>query len=239
MQEQRAGGGPRVRRGSARWLALPCALALGCGNSEQLDTWVGTQECSVGIPPEQTPDAEFASVSIPLTKTEFVLTGDGFYLTDFTIGPIGDFACEALPFQVTAHFTSKDVAQVPEARPVLARPIALDPFQCRALDGRFYTLTGTGQLDQRDAFINMTFSAWFIAGQSTLVCTTRFQLQPGEGDAGVPAEVEMPAPFGQSPEPGVEEMSPGANAEPAASEPGAEIPPDAGAASDPQMAGAG
>jgi hypothetical protein len=230
MQKQPARGRSPGGRGSARWLVLP--LALGCGKSGEPDVWLGTQECSVGIPPEQTPDAAFSPVSIPLSKTEFVLTGNGFYLQDFTIGPIGDFACEALPFQVTAHFTDKDAVQVPEARPVLARPIALDPFQCRALDGRFYTLTGSGQLDQRDAFINQTFSAWFVAGQSTLVCTTRFHLQVSGADAGVqPVPVEELPPFGMDPDPGAE-------AEPAPPEM-APDQPDAGAAEAPDMGAAG
>jgi hypothetical protein len=152
-----------------RWLALPFLLA--CADSSA-SAWVGTQDCSIGIPPEQAQAVEILPVSLPLA-TQITLTGDGFSLRNFTLGPIAGFSCAAVPFQVIARYTERDLTQSPGARPVLARGIELDPFECRAQDGRTYTLTGTGQADLRSAFLNMTFSAWLSAGQATLTCTTR------------------------------------------------------------------
>jgi hypothetical protein len=188
MLKQRAQRGTLVWRGSARWLALP--LVIGCGNSEST-AWVGTQECAVGIPPEQAKPVAIAPVSLSLA-TQFTSTGSGFYLRNFTLGPIAGFSCVAVPLQVIARYTVRDATQTPGARPVLARGIELDPFECRATDGRTYTLTGTGQADLRSAFIGMTFSAWLAAGQATLTCTTRFV--QAASDAGVEA-IPEPLPF--------------------------------------------
>jgi hypothetical protein len=199
---------------------------------------VGTQDCSVLIPPEQSPTVEIPPVSTALKDTQLALTSDGFYLQKFRIAPepIAGFSCEPIPLQVTAHYTKSDATQTPEARPVLARGIALVPFECRAQDGRTYTLTGTGQADLRAIFFNMTFSAWLGPGQATLMCTTRFSLQQSP-DAGVPdgvapneTETQTPAP-----EQGGESLPP----EGEGAAPGSEITPDAGAASTSDMMGAG
>ncbi|MEO8184592.1 MAG: hypothetical protein ABI895_37765 [Deltaproteobacteria bacterium] len=171
------------------WLALPFVFA--CGDSSSF-AWVGTQECSVGIPPEQAKSVVIPPVSLQL-DSQLTSTGSGFYLRNFTLGPIAGFSCAAVPLQVSAHYTERDVTQSPGARPVLARALELEPFECRATDGRTYTLTGTGQADLRSAFFNMTFSAWLSAGQATLTCTTRF-VQVAS-DAGVPAAPEPPQSF--------------------------------------------
>jgi hypothetical protein len=211
MSDRRTRGARRTLRGSARWLALPLAL-WGCEHTETTP-WIGTQDCTIGILPEQSPAQQLPPVSIALSDTQFVLTGDAFYLENFVIGPIADFTCEPLPFLVTAHPTQKDLTQTPEARPLLARAIALDPFDCRSIsDGRIYTLTGTGQLNQRSAFFNMTFSAWIGQEQATLTCTTRF-VQPARADAGpeLPTQGEMQTPDPEAPpggeDPGVPPFS--------------------------------
>src|SRR6188768_838635 len=118
MRDWPRGGGPHLRRDSARRLALSL-LVLSCEHTETTP-WVGTQDCTVGIVPEQSPAVQVPPISISLSQTEFVLTGDAFYLENFSIGPVGDFYCEPLPFLVTAHPTQRDLTQVPEARPVLA-----------------------------------------------------------------------------------------------------------------------
>jgi hypothetical protein len=190
-------------------------------------------------PAEQSPPVEIPPVSTPLLETQLALTSDGFYLQKFRIAPvpIAGFSCEPIPLQVTAHYTQSDATQTPEARPVLARGIALEPFQCRAQDGRTYTLTGAGQADLRAIFFNMTFSAWLGPGQATLMCTTRFSLQQspdagaldGVAPEGVPPnQVDTQTP---DPEQSGEPLPP----EGEGAAPGAEIPPDAG----PDTAGAG
>ena len=210
MLRRRAQSGRPVGRASASWLALPCALA--CGNSAS-STWVATQECTVGIPPEQAPPAAIPPVTLPLAA-QISYTGNGFSLRNFTIGPIAGFSCEAVPFEVIARYTDRDLTQTPEHRPVLARAIALDPFDCRAADGRHYMLTGTGQADQRFAFINMTFSAWLAAGEATLHCTTRIGLAPP--DAGVEALPEPPpvAPGEGDAPPPIDDGTPGVPPDP-------------------------
>jgi hypothetical protein len=199
MRTKRAQRGTPVWRGSARGLALPLLLAC---NTAASSAWLVTQDCSVGIPPEQAQAGNIPPVSQRLT-TQLTATGAGFYLRNFSLGPIAGFSCVAVPFQVVAHYTERDATEAPGARPVLARGIELEPFECRATDGRTYLLAGTGQADLRSAFINMTFSAWLSAGQATLTCSTRFVQVAAASDAGV-APLLDPAPF----EPAAGEVAP-------------------------------
>ena len=218
-------------QGSARRLALPFAVAVaalpGCGNGEAGKPWIGVQECRVGIPPEDTSHPEaIPQVSIPLTSVRFYQTGDGFYLQNFTVGPIAGFSCESVPFQVTVRYaTSSPVvlglagssgtlgtpgsamgggsasnsasSSRAAARPPLARPVVMDPFECRATDGRSYILSGTGAADLQSMFVDMTFSAWLPdgQGQATLLCTTRYLQVSSVPDAGEPAPGVELAPF--------------------------------------------
>jgi hypothetical protein len=192
MWTKRAQSGAQRGRSLESWLALP--LLLACGDSASF-AWVGTQECSVGIAPEQAKSVVIPPVSLQL-DSQLTPTGSGFYLRKFTLGPIAGFSCAAVPLQVIAHYVpprvslapARDVTPSPGARPVLARDLELEPFECRANDGRSYTLTGSGQADLRSAFFNMTFSAWLSAGQATLTCSTRFVQVAA--DAGMPAAPE-------------------------------------------------
>ena len=213
-------GGRLMGPGSARRLALPALLAalplaLACGNKEDDGKpWVGVQECRVGIPPENTSRPEaIPQVSIPLTAVRFYQAGNGFYLQNFTVGPIAGFACESVPFQVTVRYASGNpvvlglagssgtassgavsssssvssgsVSSSQASRPPLARPVVMDPFECRATDGRSYILSGTGAADLQSMFVDMTFSAWLPEGQATLLCTTRYLQVSVTPDAGV------------------------------------------------------
>lgn len=223
-----------MRPGSARTLALPVvlagvALAAACGDKDgEGKPWVGVQECRVGIPPEDTSHPEaIPQVSIPLTAVRFYQTGTGFYLQNFTVGPVAGFSCESVPFQVTVRYAtgnpvvfglagssgmlgplgsgmggssaSSTVSPSNNAsRPPLARPVVMDPFECRATDGRSYILSGTGAADLQSMFIDMTFSAWLPEGQATLLCTTRYLQVSSAPDAGVTPQGELePAPEGE------------------------------------------
>ena len=262
-------GGRPVGQGSAGKLALPVVLggfllAVACGNQDDGKPWVGVQECRVGIPPEDTSHPEaIPQVSIPLTQVRFYQTGDGFYLQNFTVGPIAGFSCESVPFQVTVRYASGNPvvlglagssgmlgplggggtsggAMTPSgasasnrgARPPLARPVVMDPFECRATDGRSYILSGTGAADLQSMFVDMTFSAWLPEGQATLLCTTRYLQVSSVPDAGVAVpQLEMEPPPGGDGTPPVEEGLP-----PEGTVNSTEAPPAPGAA---EMSGSG
>jgi hypothetical protein len=213
-------------------LAL-AASALACGDKgDEGKPWVGVQECRVGIPPEDASHPEaIPQVSIPLTQVRFYQTGDGFYLQNVTVGPIAGFSCVSVPFQVTVRYATGNpvvlglagssgtlglggASSVPSsnrsARPPLARPVVMDEFQCRATDGRYYNLSGTGAADLQSMFVDMTFSAWLPEGQATLICTTRYLQVSSVPDAGVavPPVGMMEPPFGEGGAPPMEEGLP-------------------------------
>jgi hypothetical protein len=241
MPALRARGGTPVRRASA-WL-VPL-LVLGCGEA-QPGGWIGTQDCSVGIPPEQAPRLEIPPARRSLEQTLIAPTADGFSLQNFVLGPVGGFSCSA--WRVDAHYVTGNGSLAPGAQPRLARPIELAPFECRAGDGRIYLLDGAGQADLRSLFINMTFSVWLAAGQATLVCTTRFQRQgrapaADAGEEGLPAEAEGPSPVetgelpadaGTSPVDLDSGTEPGGNPPAGAAPEAAADGPDAGATASP------
>lgn len=198
-----------ARHGRATPLARPLsfcvlgiALLAGCGEGESA-TWVGVQDCAVGIPPQEL-GASLTSVQLPLREALVTPLGNGFSIRNFTLGPVGAasalFSCDAP--QVTARFAAEPVsadgtfAAAGGGGPV--RAIEIVPFECRGADGRSYTLEGEGQSDQDALFFNQTFSAWLGAERATLVCSTRFQRQLGAAatDAGVMAP---PTPFGPAP----------------------------------------
>lgn len=212
MRFNRARGQAFARQGSVRRLTLPlalCGLAVslfaGCGEGEAV-TWVGVQDCAVGIPPEAAPSAASVSVQLPLTEALVTPLGSGFNIRNFTLGPIGaqpePFSCEAL--QVTARFASapaQPLAGVPVtgAASGQGRALELLPFECLGSDGRTYLLDGEGQGTQDALFLNQTFVAWLGAERATLVCSTRFRRQVAAAsvaDAGLPLS---PVPFGPAP----------------------------------------
>lgn len=254
-------------RGSAGRPALPlvlCALALACGNKDDGKPWVGVQECRVGIPPEDTSNPEpLPQVSIPLTQVRFFQAGDVLYLQNFTVGPVAGFSCYSVPFQVTVRSatgtpvvlgvagssgvpgstpvssSSAAASSNRGARPPLAHPVVMDPFECRATDGRSYILSGTGAADLQSMFVEMRFSAWLPEGQATLLCTTRYLQVSSVPDAGVavpPVQmVEMDPPFGEGGAPPMEEgLPPEGTADPLMNPTGA--PPDGAAG---EMSGSG
>ncbi|HEU4577521.1 MAG TPA: hypothetical protein VFS67_04655 [Polyangiaceae bacterium] len=233
-----------VRHGSASKLALSLSLAvfaLACGNAQDDGKpWVGVQECRVGIPPEDTSTPEaIPQVSIPLTAVRFYQAGDAFYLQNFTVGPIAGFACESVPFQVTVRYASGNpvvfglagssgmasASSNNGARPPLARPVVMEPFECRATDGRSYILSGTGAADLQSMFVDMRFSAWLPEGQATLLCTTRYLQVSATPDAGVAvpegSELEMEPPPGDGTPPVEEGVPPDSTTNPTEVEPGA------------------
>jgi hypothetical protein len=223
MCTTRARMGAPARRGSVRWLALPLAgsLLMGCGEGEPT-TWVGVQDCAVGIPPQTMRGGELASVQLPLVEALVTPLGSGFSIRKFTLGPIGGagangqggFSCEA--DQVTARFVSASVSSLtspvatrpgatsPGATSPVGRALELVPFPCRGGDGRMYTLDGEGQGDQDALFFSQTFTAWLGAERATLVCSTRFQRQVvGDSAAVDPFATAVDAgvvPFGPSPD---------------------------------------
>jgi hypothetical protein len=232
-----------VRHGSASKLALSLSLAvfaLACGNAQDDGKpWVGVQECRVGIPPEDTSTPEaIPQVSIPLTAVRFYQAGDAFYLQNFTVGPIAGFACESVPFQVTVRYASGNpvvfglagssgmasASSNNGARPPLARPVVMEPFECRATDGRSYILSGTGAADLQSMFVDLTFSAWLPEGQATLLCTTRYLQVSGTPDAGlgVPqVELQPVPPEGDEAPPVEEGLPPEGTTNPTQAQPGA------------------
>jgi len=108
----------------------------------------------------------------------------------------------------------------------------MDPFECRATDGRSYILSGTGAADLQSMFVDMTFSAWLPEGQATLLCTTRYLQVSGVPDAGVAVpQLEMEPPPGGDGTPPVEEGLP-----PEGTVNSTEAPPAPGAA---EMSGSG
>lgn len=188
-------------------LALPLAWLLGgspltgCGEGESL-TWVGVQDCAVGIPPEGVRGTPIPAVQLPLAQALVTPLGSGFSIRNFTLGPIGAatarFSCEAP--QVSARFAAASSAPfAAAAAPGQARAIELVPFECGGSDGRTYLLEGEGQASRDALFFNQTFSAWLGPERATLVCATRFQRQlaaASTADAGLPL---VPAPFGPAP----------------------------------------
>lgn len=199
-----------VRDGSVRRLTLLLALCglaggslAGCGEGESV-SWVGVQDCAVGIPPESGSGAAFASVQLPLTEALVTPLGSGFSIRNFTLGPIGaqpaSFSCEAL--QVTARFVP--ASQSAGQSTGQGRALELLPFECRGSDGRISLLDGEGQGSDDAFFFNQTFVAWLGAERATLVCSTRFQRQlaGASPDAGLPL---TPLPFGPAP---VEPLAP-------------------------------
>ncbi len=227
MSSTRAQGGAgqgSAGQGSAASFALPLALCMAaslaaCGDGESA-TWVGVQDCAVGIPPQGAAGASIVSVQLPLTEAIVTPLGNGFSIRNFSLGPIGAapalFSCEAL--QVTARFAAASGASVGNiastgitgspaplgaamGAPALARPLQVLPFECLGGDGRSYLLEGEGQADRDALFFTQTFTAWLGAERATLVCSTRFQRQLGatSADAGVP--VGPASPFGPQPEP--------------------------------------
>ncbi|MEY4543877.1 MAG: hypothetical protein RL685_72 [Pseudomonadota bacterium] len=190
---------------------LTGSLLTGCGEGEST-TWVGIQDCAVGIPPQTMRGGELASVQLPLVEALVTPLGSGFSIRKFTLGPIGGsadgeggFSCEA--DQVTARFVSAPVSSPSSAGATplgatspVGRALELVPFQCRGGDGRMYTLDGEGQGDQDALFFSQTFTAWLGAERATLVCSTRFQRQVVGDSGGVEASADAGVvPFGPSP----------------------------------------
>jgi hypothetical protein len=210
--------------GSARRLALPVPSGLsllgalagsllvgpllaGCGEGESA-TWVGVQDCAVGIPPETGSlaagqvGAGLTSAQLPLAEAQVTALGSGFYIRNFTLGPIGtspeQFSCEAP--QVTARFVASvaSLSAPGQATTGPGRPLELEPFDCLGNDGRSYRLDGEGQGDQDALFFSQTFTAWLGTERATLLCSTRFQRQVG-GAAEAPGAAGAggaPLPFG-------------------------------------------
>src|SRR4051812_46041888 len=85
------------------WGCLGLLIGLGCEKKGE-GVWSGVQTCSVGVPPENGDLLVVPPSQSALAGTRFIRTGDGFSLRDFTLGPIGSFACTA-PL-VTAHFVT-------------------------------------------------------------------------------------------------------------------------------------
>ena len=211
MCSQRAKWLAPERQGSARRLALPlwalvavgASLLPGCGEGESV-TWVGVQDCAVGIPPEAARGSSIAAVQLPLDGALVTPLGSGFSIRNFTLGPIGvapaSFSCEAL--QVTARFVPLSAAPGSAAAGP-GRALELLPFDCRGSDGRSYLLDGEGQGSDDALFFNQTFTAWLGPERATLLCSTRFQRQVAASsavDAGVlPLGPAEPAPFGPAP----------------------------------------
>jgi hypothetical protein len=102
----------------------------------------------------------------------------------------------------------------------------MEPFECRATDGRSYILSGTGAADLQSLFVEMTFSAWLPEGQATLLCTTRYLQVSATPDAGVAvpegSELEMEPPPGDGTPPVEEGVPPDSTTNPTEAQPGAE-----------------
>jgi hypothetical protein len=143
---------------------LGACLSAGCGASKDKEQsiWVASQTCTAGIVPvsmrEDIPTVQLTP------STQFDYTGDGLLFRNFTLGPLGAFACEAP--NVLATYASP---------PDFRRDLKVTPFDCLARDGRIYRLAGTGQSALDTVFIDMTFSAWFGAQQGTVDCTTKWR----------------------------------------------------------------
>lgn len=203
-----AKGAAPGRQGSVRRFALPLALEIGsvsllvgCGQGDSV-TWVGVQDCAVGIPPGPAGGAALASVQLPLSEARLTPLGSGFSIRDFTLGPVGvdpaSFSCEAL--QVTARFVAPSaLPMAPGGAGGQVRALELLPFECLGSDGRSYLLGGEGQGNRDALFFNQTFTAWLGAERATLVCSTRFQRQVAAASAADAGLALTPLPFGPAP----------------------------------------
>lgn len=169
------GVGERWWIGCSASALAACSLALaGCDDEDAQSTWVARQTCSLGIAPRSSTQ-DLPPVLLPLA-TEFTYTADGVLFRDFTLGPLGSFACSA-PL-VNATYTTE--APFP-------RELALEPFDCIAEDGRIYELGGTGIAELDSMFVDMTFSAWFGDDTGVVLCTSTWRRQgTGTPDAGAP-----------------------------------------------------
>jgi hypothetical protein len=151
----------------------------------------------MAVPPEEDPEPRvIPPVEIRLSDTDVVVTGDGFLLNRFALGPIGGFRCVSSQ-ATTLKFTGKGD---------FPRPVALDQFDCFSDDGLVYKLGGQGTADDRSLFFTVSVRALLDHDYyASLSCTNqfvRYDLASRPDAGGVP---ESPEPFPDAdPDAGVE-----------------------------------
>jgi hypothetical protein len=145
-------------------LLLGGVLLAGCGSGDK-SQWDGVQTASMAVPPAEDPEPRVVPpVEIVLSGTKLIVTADGFFMNEFSLGPIAGFYCHSP--QTTIRYAGK--GQLP-------LPVALDAFDCYADDGRVYSLGGQGTADDRSLYFVVSVRAWLDHDyQATLSFANQF-----------------------------------------------------------------